>query len=118
MYESSVVAEGMLLNPIGQEDGESTSSKILCSADSEPTTGSGLKAMYEGIDNRTDFKQYMQSYAGARGPARGPRREGPYEEGFVSALMTILRGKVLKLVSCPACRLTSNEARRTLQATP
>jgi hypothetical protein len=30
----------------------------------------------------------MQNYAVARGTPRGPRREGPYEEGFVSSLLT------------------------------
>ena len=45
----------------------------------------GLKALYESIDNRADFKIYMQNYAYAHGGAsRGPRREGPAEEGFVS----------------------------------
>ena len=33
--------------------------------------GTGLKGVYEGIDNRTDFKQYMQNYAVARGGNRG-----------------------------------------------
>lgn len=46
----------------------------------------GLKATIEKIDNRGDFKTYMQNYAFARGsaPPRGPRREGPSDEGFVS----------------------------------
>jgi Rho GTPase-activating protein RGD1 len=40
----------------------------------------------ESIDNRSDFKTYMQNYAYARGstPLRGPRRDGPADEGFVS----------------------------------
>ncbi|KAI5993366.1 hypothetical protein EDC04DRAFT_2872677 [Pisolithus marmoratus] len=47
--------------------------------------GGGLKALFEAIDNRADFKTYMQNYAYARGGvAKGPRREGPAEEGFVS----------------------------------
>jgi hypothetical protein len=44
-----------------------------------------LKAIFEAIDNRTDFKSYMQNYAVARGSLKGPRRDGPYDEGFVSA---------------------------------
>lgn len=47
--------------------------------------GPGLKGIFEGIDNRTDFKSYMQNYAVARGTPKGPRREGPYDEGFVSS---------------------------------
>jgi hypothetical protein len=48
--------------------------------------GPGLKAIFEAIDNRTDFKSYMQNYAVARGSSKGPRREGPYDEGFVCSL--------------------------------
>jgi len=51
--------------------------------------GLGLKASIETIDNRGDFKTYMQNYAFARGsaPPRGPRREGPSDEGFVCVLV-------------------------------
>ena len=52
--------------------------------------GTGLKALIESIDNRADFKTYMQNYAYARGGApRGPRREGPAEEGFVRVSFVI-----------------------------
>ncbi|ORX39261.1 hypothetical protein BD324DRAFT_619059 [Kockovaella imperatae] len=64
MFESSMVAEASIMSPMNEE-------------------GSGLKGLYENIDNRTDFKQYMQNYAVARGSSRGPRRDGPYEEGFL-----------------------------------
>ena len=37
----------------------------------------------ESIDNRADFRVYMQNYAVAHTGPRGPRREGPWEEGFV-----------------------------------
>lgn len=53
------------------------------------TLGPGLKNIFEAIDNRTDFKSYMQNYAVARGTPRGPRRDGPYDEGFVSVLLAI-----------------------------
>lgn len=45
----------------------------------------GLKATFEAIDNRSDFKTYMQHYAYAHGGTnpRAPRREGPREEGYV-----------------------------------
>jgi hypothetical protein len=47
--------------------------------------GPGLKATIESIDNRSDFKVYMQNYAYAHGGIqRGPRRTGPEHEGFVS----------------------------------
>ena len=47
--------------------------------------GPGLKPTIESIDNRSDFKVYMQNYAYAHGGVqRGPRRTGPEHEGFVS----------------------------------
>ncbi len=50
--------------------------------------GPGLKAIVESIDSRSDFKTFMQNFAVARGSVRGPRREGPYEDGFVSSCDT------------------------------
>jgi Rho GTPase-activating protein RGD1 len=47
----------------------------------------GLKAAVEAIDSRADFRLYMQNYAYAHGGhARGPRREGPPEAGFLPPL--------------------------------
>ncbi|KAI0741304.1 GTPase activating protein [Daedaleopsis nitida] len=45
----------------------------------------GLKATMESIDNRTDFKTWMQAYVYAHGGSnpRAPRRNGPAEEGFL-----------------------------------
>ena len=53
------------------------------------TTSVGLKNAVEMIDNRSDFKTYMQNYAYAHGnqTPRGPRREGPPDEGFVRACL-------------------------------
>ncbi|OCF32411.1 GTPase activating protein [Kwoniella heveanensis CBS 569] len=69
LYESTLVSDGTTLNPMSAAD-----------------EGPGLKTIYESIDNRSDFKSYMQNYAVARGTPRGPRREGPYEEGFLPPL--------------------------------
>lgn len=66
MYESTVVGEGTMLVPPTMEDGP------------------GLKTIFETIDNRSDFKSYMQNYAVARNTPKGPRREGLYDEGYVS----------------------------------
>lgn len=68
MYESSVVTEGSILCPPTPEDGMS------------------LKQVFESIDNRSDFKSYMQNYAVARNIPKGPRREGPYDENFVRTI--------------------------------
>ncbi|KDR67998.1 hypothetical protein GALMADRAFT_257554 [Galerina marginata CBS 339.88] len=69
LFESIVLSDGSTLAPPGEE-------------------GLGLKTTIETIDNRGDFKTYMQNYAFARGsaPPRGPRREGPSEEGFLPPL--------------------------------
>ncbi|GMK55519.1 hypothetical protein CspeluHIS016_0205750 [Cutaneotrichosporon spelunceum] len=64
MYESTVVSEGTLLSPRDPED-------------------AGMKAIFDLIDNRSDFKAYMQNYSVARNTPRGPRREGPYDEGYL-----------------------------------
>ena len=58
--------------------------------------------MFETIDNRADFKIYMQNYVYAHGGAsRGRSREEPAEEGFVSfpvtSAMRIDRGKLPSL---------------------
>ncbi|KAF5383545.1 hypothetical protein D9615_003740 [Tricholomella constricta] len=69
LFESIVLSDGSILVPPREE-------------------GLGLKASIETIDNRSDFRTYMQHYAYARGGsvARGPRREGPSEEGFLPPL--------------------------------
>lgn len=63
--------------------------------------GIGLKALVESIDNRADFKTYMQNYAYARGGApRGPRREGPAEEGFVRLSFSIYLRRYSIFIPC------------------
>ncbi|TFK39437.1 GTPase activating protein [Crucibulum laeve] len=69
LFESIVLSDGTTLVPTDNE-------------------AMGLKATIETIDNRSDFKTYMQNYAYARGsaPVRGPRRDGPPDEGFLPPL--------------------------------
>lgn len=71
LFESIVLSDGSTLVPANEE-------------------GLGLKATIELIDNRGDFKTYMQNYAFARGGAapKGPRRDGPQDEGFLPPLPT------------------------------
>ena len=69
LYESTVLNDGMAISPVGTDVAPS----------------SGLKGAVETIDNRADFKQYMANYQVAHGrDHKGPRREGPYEEGFLN----------------------------------
>ncbi|KAL7414594.1 GTPase activating protein [Mrakia frigida] len=71
LYETMVLQEGTTLAPVEGLD----------------ATTLGLKAVAEQIDNRTDFKLYMQNFIVARGNVpRGPRREGLYEEGYLPPL--------------------------------
>ncbi|KAG8855526.1 hypothetical protein FRB96_007030 [Tulasnella sp. 330] len=69
LFETTVLNDGTTLVPTGGiEDGP------------------GLKPLIEGIDNRGDFRVYMQNYAIATNRQIGPRREGPWEEGFLPPL--------------------------------
>ncbi|KAK0566095.1 Rho GTPase-activating protein [Tilletia horrida] len=71
LFESTILADGMAISPVA-------------SSSSDSSAHSGLKHVIETIDNRADFKQFMQNYIVVHGNAyRGPRREGPPEEGFV-----------------------------------
>ncbi|QRV89091.1 Rho GTPase-activating protein 12 [Ceratobasidium sp. AG-Ba] len=71
LYESTVLSDGATLSPMSIEDGP------------------GIKLTVESIDNRTDFKVYMQNYAVAHGAPKGPRREGPAEDGFLPPLPSL-----------------------------
>ncbi|GJE93311.1 RhoGAP-domain-containing protein [Phanerochaete sordida] len=66
LFESTVLGDGTTLAPLNPDD-------------------AGLKAIAESIDNRGDFKTFMQNYAVAHnGPSyRGPRRDGPRDEGYL-----------------------------------
>ncbi|KAA1468895.1 GTPase activating protein [Dentipellis sp. KUC8613] len=71
LFESIVLADGSTLAPTPMDEGKSP----------------GLKATIELIDNRSDFKVYMQNYAYAHGGVvKGPRRTGPEHEGFLPPL--------------------------------
>ncbi|KAH7097534.1 RhoGAP-domain-containing protein [Auriculariales sp. MPI-PUGE-AT-0066] len=66
LFESIVLNDGTTLSPMGVEDGP------------------GLRPTFQAIDNRNDFRSYMQNYAVAYTGPRGPRRDGPADEGFVN----------------------------------
>ncbi|KIY52957.1 RhoGAP-domain-containing protein [Fistulina hepatica ATCC 64428] len=77
LYETTTRHDGTVLVPI--DDGEERTTPL-----------NGLRTTLESIDNRGDFKTYMQNYAYARGnqTPRGPRREGPPDEGFLPPIPT------------------------------
>lgn len=72
----------------------------------------GLKAALEAIDSRSDFKTFMQNYAFAHGGVnnKGPRRDGPREEGFVGLPCTVSPRIVLT-----ATRHSSRQSPRSLR---
>ncbi|KAJ3789826.1 Rho GTPase activation protein [Lentinula aff. detonsa] len=72
LFESILLNDGSALVPPKDEGGHSV----------------GLKIAMEAIDNRGDFRTYMQNYAYAHSvsPTKGPRREGPSDEGFLPPL--------------------------------
>lgn len=85
LCESIVLQEGTTLTPT-EENGNDLLTTIHVFADQLVRIAApGLRASLEAIDNRSDFKTYMQNYAFAHGGAnsRGPRRDGPRDEGFV-----------------------------------
>lgn len=62
------------------------------------SSASGLKNAVDSIDNRADFKTFVQNYQVAHGrDYRGPRRDGPYEEGFVSSRIATSNYSVMSL---------------------
>ncbi|THG95694.1 hypothetical protein EW026_g6001 [Hermanssonia centrifuga] len=71
LFEATVLDEGCTLAPV----------------DDKP----GVKSIIESIDNRADFKVYMHNYAFAHGGThtRGPRREGPKEDGFLPPIAAV-----------------------------
>ncbi|PCH44144.1 GTPase activating protein [Wolfiporia cocos MD-104 SS10] len=73
LCESVALQDGVTLTPVDED------------------AGAGLKATLESIDNRSDFKTYMQNYAFAHGGAnsKGPRRDGPRDEGYLPLISAL-----------------------------
>lgn len=90
LFETIMLSDGATLAPAGAiEDGP------------------GLKSTFEAIDNRADFRIYMQNYAYAHGGVqRGPRRTGPEHEGFLPPMPTHNGGS-------PSPRLTNGNISAT-----
>jgi hypothetical protein len=70
LFETVVLNDGVTLVPNSSEDGP------------------GLKPTMESIDNRGDFRNFVQNYrvAHAGDMPRGPRREDPREERYVRSI--------------------------------
>ncbi|SCZ87902.1 BZ3500_MvSof-1268-A1-R1_Chr2-3g05370 [Microbotryum saponariae] len=74
IFESTLVTDGLTVSPINPDDGP------------------GLKTMADLIDTREDFKQYMQQYSVSwqMSGQRGPKRDGPTEDGFMTSSRPVL----------------------------
>lgn len=83
LYETTTAADGELLSPSDSPGGEKRELSSRRSSLKRRQFSSGLKATFESIDNRNDFKKYMQNFAVARGSMRTIRRDTPQEDGFV-----------------------------------
>ena len=81
LFESIILNDGTTLSPMGVEDG--TCGPVAAKAATHACAGPGLRPTFQGIDNRSDFRVFMQNYAVAYTGPRGPRRDGPWQEGFV-----------------------------------
>ncbi|KAI5454866.1 hypothetical protein NCC49_002145 [Naganishia albida] len=66
LFETTLLADGSAILPVAEE--------------------AGLKAIAETIDNRNDFKTFMQNFTVARGSQRGPSRNVPYDDGSLPAM--------------------------------
>ncbi|GHJ88503.1 hypothetical protein NliqN6_4905 [Naganishia liquefaciens] len=70
LFETTLLADGSAVLPVTEENGDKA----------------GLKAIVETIDNRNDFKTFMQNFTVARGSQRGPSRNVPYDDGSLPAM--------------------------------
>ncbi|GAA5852509.1 hypothetical protein JCM9279_003479 [Rhodotorula babjevae] len=66
LFEALLVTDGLTVSPVSPEDGP------------------GVKGVVDSIDIREDFKTFMQQFSlnWQMSGQRGPRREGPADEGF------------------------------------
>ncbi|KDN46778.1 GTPase activating protein [Tilletiaria anomala UBC 951] len=90
LYESLILSDGMAISP--------HSSAAIGAAGAPESSAGGLKRYIESMDNRGDFKLFMQNYLVAHGrDYRGPKREGQYDDGFVPPSP----GTISKALSAP-----------------
>lgn len=74
LYENIMLADSVCLAPVENDEGQLISSSTPCHS-SHTFTGIGLRDIVQSMDNRRDFKNYMQNYALAAHMPKGPSRE-------------------------------------------
>lgn len=89
LFETTLLADGSAILPVTEETGTFpvVPKDIVLTAISIGEKA-GLKAIVETIDNRNDFKTFMQNFTVARGSQRGPSRNVPYDDGSVRNALT------------------------------
>ncbi|GAA5918455.1 hypothetical protein JCM6882_005138 [Rhodosporidiobolus microsporus] len=92
LFESLLVTDGLTISPVSVEDGP------------------GIKSVVDAIDVREDFKVFMQQFAlnWQMSGQRGPRREGPADEGFPNRPTLSPRASHNNLASLSAYTLPSS----------
>jgi Rho GTPase-activating protein RGD1 len=88
LFESLLHTDGTTLAPLEQDLSQYIFHRLVRDCD-DFAVAPGLRAVIEVIDNRGDFKLYMQNYAVAHASSgqKVLRREGPWQEGFVRSLI-------------------------------
>ncbi|GAA5833122.1 hypothetical protein JCM11251_006522 [Rhodosporidiobolus azoricus] len=94
LFESLLVTDGLTISPVSVEDGP------------------GVKTVVDAIDVREDFKVFMQQFAlnWQMSGQRGPRREGPADEGFPNRPTVSPRGSHNNLAALSSYTLPSSSA--------
>ncbi|KAJ9106365.1 hypothetical protein QFC21_001511 [Naganishia friedmannii] len=90
LFETTLLADGSAVLPVSDESGMYQNSlRAKQYADGMHIyigEKAGLKAIVETIDNRNDFKTFMQNFTVARGSQKGPSRNVPYDDGSLPAM--------------------------------
>ncbi|GAA6023927.1 hypothetical protein JCM10207_009279 [Rhodosporidiobolus poonsookiae] len=97
LFESLLVTDGLTVAPVSVEDGP------------------GIKSVVDTIDVREDFKTFMQQFAlnWQMSGQRGPRREGPADEGFPTRPVLSPRASHTNLASLASTAAPSAPTRPT-----
>ncbi|KAJ9124346.1 hypothetical protein QFC22_001146 [Naganishia vaughanmartiniae] len=90
LFETTLLADGSAVLPVSDESGMSRTplgaKEYADESHIDVGEKAGLKAIVETIDNRNDFKTFMQNFTIARGSQRGPSRNVPYDDGSLPAM--------------------------------
>jgi hypothetical protein len=111
LFETTLLADGSAILPVTEETGTSPIvPKHIILTTTPIGEKAGLKAIVETIDNRNDFKTFMQNFTVARGSQRGPSRNVPYDDGSVCDVLKwngLVTNRTYQNSSCQLCHRMS-----------